>query len=203
MILSSASEKRGWREGGVSKKSGALLPARDFCRALLALSELHGFSLILTYFGSREKPRGRRTHGAEGWRESQELWQWDVWPHFHQKPGGGKKIPHWSTASYTAEFGPVFIWKTESLCLAVLPACWYLTENSVGCTVLLLALCTALPTLCIRDFLGNTKPYQGHELSDEESFDMTPTDSRKLWIAWLRFIPTDVGHAKISCLHLN
>lgn len=53
-------------KGRVSKKSGALLPARDFCRELPALSELRGFSLILTYFGSREKPRGRRTRGAEG-----------------------------------------------------------------------------------------------------------------------------------------
>lgn len=73
---------------------------------------------------------------------------------FTRNRGGKKKIPHWTTVSYTAEFGPVFVWKTESLCLAVLPACWYLTENRVGCTVLLLALCTALPALCFRGLSG-------------------------------------------------
>lgn len=33
-------------KGGVSKKSGALLPERDSCKVLPALTEQHGFSLI-------------------------------------------------------------------------------------------------------------------------------------------------------------
>lgn len=118
---------------------------------------------------------------------------------FYQKMG--KKCHQPAVSICLACF---FKQKTEFSCLDALPVCCYLPENkarvhsfpsgSLHSPALLSA---------FKDLLRNIEPYQEHEMLDAKSFDTTPTDSKKLWTALLRFIPMTVRQAKISCLNLS